>query len=1135
MKPEDVRSMCIEANEEILIRNSKKIKRLSIKEVAESYKDGDFDKEGWAGCKKEGNLEVLSLNPETLKLEWAPVKRFLKIKDNKAVEVITEDGKISLFSLKHPVSVYTPEGIKMKFAKDLQKGDFLLTIKRANEKIFSKEYQKIENLVLNEDLAKILGYFVADGNYLFESRKRYTHFGEPKGMRFTFKSGDRKNLKEIKHLLKKVFNVTTHEKQDPRYNTYYLYVYNAEIARKLYKAGFRKYGRLPQILFNSPKSVIESFLELYFRGDGYEKRKEIHLNDLELSRDLVLLFSLVGRPVTYKLRKKSQRIYLQHAKSKIKKENGWLNNPILAERVPDWMAVSTAKVPGLAKSRTVGLNTLEKYNAHTEESLKIKNSDIYLVRVKEIKIQKFKQLKEFYDIELEKNHLFVHSLGQISFNCCRLRLDLTELYNRGGGGLFGSGSKTGCYDEKTEILTENGWKYFKDLTLEDRVFTLTDDNRIELHHPIRLFEYNYEGKMIHFKSRAFDLLVTPNHRMVVDHKYKGKRMFVEAKDFKPYQHYIPKGGIWEGEEKEWFILPPVVILGGAGPQSKFSEEELQIIRQLKNEGKTIYQIAESFNCSPVAISNVCTKENYGNRERVRIRYEAPPLKIKMDDWLKFFGFWLAEGSTDNEKIAPDHGYRVVISQKNKEKREEIKEVLNRLPFNYSEEKDTFVIHNKQLWAYLRQFGNKYTKFIPKEIKNLSKRQLKILFDWMVKGDGYVRKTNGQINYWTASKRLADDLQEIILKLGWHATIKERRRKISQIKGREVKTNVVYEIGVHRKTKHFTFTHKEMIKNQIRKVYYKGKVYCCEVPNHTVYVRRNGKATWCGNSIGVVTINLPRIGYLSKTKKEFFERLAKVMDLAKESLEIKRKALENYMEKGLYPYSRYYLQDVKRLRGKYWANHFSTIGLVGMNECLLNFMGEDIASKRGRRFALEVLDFMRERLVKYQKETGNIYNLEQTPAESTAYRLALKDKERYPDIITAGTKKVPYYTNSSQLPVNYTDDIFKALQLQDELQCKYTGGSVFHIFLGERLPNGEMVKKLVKKIFENFKLPYITITPTFSICPVHGYLPGEHFFCPKCLIKQPCEVYTRVVGYLRPVNQFNIGKQQEYKERKMFKI
>ncbi len=289
------------------------------------------------------------------------------------------------------------------------------------------------------------------------------------------------------------------------------------------------------------------------------------------------------------------------------------------------------------------------------------------------------------------------------------------------------------------------------------------------------------------------------------------------------------------------------------------------------------------------------------------------------------------------------------------------------------------------------------------------------------------------------------------------------------------------------------------------------------------------------SIGVVTCNLPRIGYLSKTKKEFFERLEKIMDLAKESLEIKRKTIESFIFKGLYPYSRFYLQGIKKMRGEYYANHFATIGLVGMNEALLNFIGDNIASKRGRRFGLEILDFMREKLVKYQKETGNIYNLEQTPAESTAYRLALKDKEKYPDIITAGTKKTPFYTNSSQLPVNFTDDAFEALKLQDEIQCKYTGGSVLHLFLGERVSDIKTVKNLIKKIFEKFHLPYITLTPTFSICPSHGYLSGEHFECPKCAIKQPCEVYTRVVGYLRPIQQFNIGKQCEYSQRKTFKL
>jgi ribonucleoside-triphosphate reductase len=260
-----------------------------------------------------------------------------------------------------------------------------------------------------------------------------------------------------------------------------------------------------------------------------------------------------------------------------------------------------------------------------------------------------------------------------------------------------------------------------------------------------------------------------------------------------------------------------------------------------------------------------------------------------------------------------------------------------------------------------------------------------------------------------------------------------------------------------------------------------------------------------------------------------------MDLGKESLEVKRKVLENFINKGLYPYSKFYLEGVKKMRDKYYANHFSTIGIVGMNESLLNFLGEDISTRRGRTFALEIMDFMRDRLVKYQEETGSIYNLEATPAESTSYRLASKDKKKYPDIVSSGTKDVPYYTNSTQLPVNHTEDAFKALKLQDKLQTKYTGGTVLHLFLGEKINDIASVKALVKKVFENFHLPYITVTPTFSVCPIHGYLSGEHFTCPKCTIKQPCEVYSRVVGYLRPVKQWNICKQQEFKERKEFKV
>jgi len=263
-------------------------------------------------------------------------------------------------------------------------------------------------------------------------------------------------------------------------------------------------------------------------------------------------------------------------------------------------------------------------------------------------------------------------------------------------------------------------------------------------------------------------------------------------------------------------------------------------------------------------------------------------------------------------------------------------------------------------------------------------------------------------------------------------------------------------------------------------------------------------------------------------------LSQLMDLAKESLEIKRKTIETFTEKGLYPYAKFYLDGVKRMRGSYWGNHFSTIGLIGMNEALLNFMDKNIATREGRKFALEVLDYMRERLVIYQESTGNMYNLEATPGEGTSYRLARMDKSQYPDIITAGDGE-PYYTNSTQLPVNYTTDLFEALKLQEDIQTRYTGGTVLHGFLGERISNPETVKSLIKKVFSKFHLPYFTITPTFSICPTHGYINGEHFICPKCTIEQPCEVYSRIVGYLRPIGQWNKGKQQEFKDRKEFII
>jgi ribonucleoside-triphosphate reductase len=284
------------------------------------------------------------------------------------------------------------------------------------------------------------------------------------------------------------------------------------------------------------------------------------------------------------------------------------------------------------------------------------------------------------------------------------------------------------------------------------------------------------------------------------------------------------------------------------------------------------------------------------------------------------------------------------------------------------------------------------------------------------------------------------------------------------------------------------------------------------------------------SIGVVTINMPRLGYLSKNEEEFFERLSYLMDLAKESLEIKRNVIEDLTHKNLYPYSKYYLSGVYELTGQYWGNHFATIGLIGMHEACVNLLGEGIDTPAGREFAIKVLKFMREKLLEYQKETNNLYNLEATPGEGTSYRLARIDKSKYPNIYTSGDTE-PFYTNSTQLPVDYSADPFEVLEHQDELQSLYTGGTVLHIFLGEALEDIEMVKEAVKLITNNYRLPYFTLTPTFSICPEHGYLRGNYKKCPTC--GKETEVYSRVVGYYRPVKSWNKGKQEEFKLRKPF--
>ncbi|MBQ4122831.1 ribonucleoside triphosphate reductase [bacterium] len=292
------------------------------------------------------------------------------------------------------------------------------------------------------------------------------------------------------------------------------------------------------------------------------------------------------------------------------------------------------------------------------------------------------------------------------------------------------------------------------------------------------------------------------------------------------------------------------------------------------------------------------------------------------------------------------------------------------------------------------------------------------------------------------------------------------------------------------------------------------------------------------SIGVVTMNLPRIAYLSKDKNEFLKLLEERMEIAKNSLEIKRKLLEKLTDANLYPYTKFYLRDIKARYSVYWKNHFSTIGLIGMNEACLNLFGKGLETPEGQEFAIAVMDFMRDKITEYQVSTGNLFNLEATPAEGTSYRLAKLDKSQMPRIICSNEEAYqngadPYYSNSTHLPVTYTDDLFELLDLQDELQTKYTGGTTVHIFAGERMSDTETMKNLIRKVCSNYRLPYFTFSPTFSICENHGYIVGEHETCPEC--GSECEVYSRIVGYIRPVQQWNKGKRAEFKARKTFNL
>ena len=670
----------------------------------------------------------------------------------------------------------------------------------------------------------------------------------------------------------------------------------------------------------------------------------------------------------------------------------------------------------------------------------------HIVNHKITKVERKANSNYLYCFEVDNDsHTFYLANGMLTHNC-RLRLDVKEL-RRKNGGLFGSGEKTGCYDDQTEVLTNNGWKLFKDVLPDDEICTLSSKSEIEYHKPIQSFVYDYDGELIHFKSLKSDLMVTPNHRMLYADKHNHKHGFVNAEDYSITKHPIPNKGTWRGDKYSASIF------------------ELPAIKSEWKSG------------------------NYGSNQIKK--WDA--IAIDMITWVKFLGLWLSEGSVDNINIAPTHGYRVTISQTKEHNLKYIEEILDSMPFKWVYDGKDFIICNKQLWTYMKQFGKQKDRYVPTYVKDLGADYIAAFLYALWLGDGSVHKTSGQSVYYTTSKQLADDVQELLVKAGYQASMHQRKPRICKIGDRAINSSMIcYEVSVRFSA--YTYLNDKISK----RVPYRGKVYCLEVPNNTMMVRRNGYTLWCGNSVGVVTINMPRLGYLSKTKEEFFSKLEYLMILAKDSLEIKRKVAQRSIDNGLLPYTKTYIISLK--------NHFSTIGLVGMNEACLNLLGVDITTPEGNAFAVETMKFMRAKLSEFQEESDNLFNLEGSPAEATSYRLAKIDKKKFGDIITAGTDENPYYTNSTQIPVGYTDDIFEACDLQNEVQSLYTGGTVEHLYLGERLEDPAQAAKLIKTLCTNYKIPYFSITPTFSICKVHGYIPGNHSECPydKGPIERPAK-------------------------------
>ena len=861
-----------------------------------------------------------------------------------------------------------------------------------------------------------------------------------------------------------------------------------------------------------------------------------------------------------------------------------------------------------------------------------------------------------------QGYIHIHDLSSLSTYC--MGWDLYDLLTTGFTGVTGKVTSSPakhfdvilgqivnfiltlqgeCYSSDTEVLTGTGWKRFYDMSESDTVATMNVKTRkIEFLLPDEKIKKFIDGDLLRFRNSKVDLLVTPKHKMLIE-QYAGKPVgtgelkLIDAENFKACSNFIPKQAKWVGTYKELFTLP--------------SYE---------------YKIYSG-------ITKQWTTQRKGD------------ITIPMDIWLSFLGMYLSEGNcysrhgNDKRRNQPRKEYTVCITQG--KYAVEFREILTKfyaatgIHFNETIKKNTnivkFCCSNVQLYTYLSQFGGSYDKYIPDDVKILSIDQLGLFYKYLELGDGLTMKNRTQEQYYTTSTRMADDVLELYVKLGYGGAIYRKSKKINS------KVFYWYVVSKHRNIA------SRLNQKDIVRIPYVGYVYCVSTKNGTLMVRRNGKASWCGNcagaqainnvdtllapfirydklsfkevkqsiqsfvfnmnvptrvgfqasfsnitldltitkqnqlynqpvviggalqketygefqkemdmfnqalfeiflsgdsagasfsfpiptinvtkdfdwdnknldtfwdleakygtayfanyvgsdldpedirsmccrlrldkrqlrnkggglfgannlvgSIGVVTLNLPMLAHESNgSMDKFYTLIDRYMKIAADGLEIKRKLLEDMADNGLYPYTKFYLRNTKARYGKYWENHFSTIGIIGMNEAA-QMLDIDYTTAAGKKFAIQILSFMRRKISIFQKDTNNIFNLEATPAEGASYRLALLLKNKYPKAITSGEEK-PFLTNSSMLPVNYSSDVFKVLDHQKDILPLYTGGSVLHLYTGEKM-TGISAKTIIKKIITNYKIPYVSLTPIFSICEKHGYIAGEHKDCPICI-------------------------------------